>query len=141
MVPIHPVGLEKQAADVFFLNDAADEGQSFFGKFKAAARIDDFQDTEFSRDMGEHFFVELQHGCFIPGIVIDVVTESALAPGTGKCLKKDDFSLIFVRNAIVAFHNKMPSFLSECGAGAAPGADLCLISAEACPKSSRNRPV
>ena len=66
MFPVHPVGFKKQTVDLLFRNNFFDHFQSLFGKLKTASRIDDFQYTEFSGDMGEDFLIQSVHFLNIP---------------------------------------------------------------------------
>jgi len=52
--------------DLLFRNNFFDHFQSLFGKLKTASRIDDFQYTEFSGDMGEDFLIQSVHFLNIP---------------------------------------------------------------------------
>ena len=58
--------MERQPVDLLFRNNFFDHFQSLFGKLKTASRIDDFQYTEFSGDMGEDFLIQSVHFLNIP---------------------------------------------------------------------------
>ena len=72
---------------------------------EAASGIDDFQNTEFSGDVGKHFTVQCEHAFFVSGIVIDVIAEPAFAPDAWIGFQKDDFPLVFIGNFTITIHN------------------------------------
>lgn len=99
------MGLKKELSDVLFPDDVSDILQRLFWKFKAASGIDDFQNTEFSGDVGEHFTVQCEHAFFVSGIVIDVIAEPAFAPDAWIGFQQDDFPLVFIGNFTITIHN------------------------------------
>ena len=101
---VAPVCFKEQAPDTLCIYNITNEFQCLLWNFKTAPGVDDFENAEFSRYMGQDFGVKRCHFFFIPGVVQRIVTEAAFAPEAGKTLQQDNFTLVFICNSIIPFH-------------------------------------
>jgi len=101
LLPVHPVGFEKQLPDALFSDDADDLLLGLGRQLEAAAGVDDLQHAEFAGDLGKNLGIERRHLFGIPAIVIDVIAEAAFPPGAGEAAQQADLPLVFVCDAAV----------------------------------------
>ena len=71
--------------------------------------VDNFQITEFSCDLTEHFAVEKVIGIFIHTFIQMIVAEGTFSVHASPAAEQNNFSFLFFQNFTVSFHVKKAS--------------------------------